>query len=177
MTYPVFATGDSLPASDLNAIGLWLVKSQTIGTGVSSVTVTGAFSSSFENYLIIVNGGAGSAIASMRLTLGSTATNYYYAGKARDYAGTDLNINGSNVAFWYAAETDPNGMTGVIQLQNPQLATRTLFSTTITAPRAAGYWLGAGGFLNDATQYTAFTFTFSGGTQTGGTIRVYGYRN
>jgi hypothetical protein len=33
-----------------------------------------------------------------------------------------------------------------------------------------------GGYLNDATSYTAFTITASSGTMTGGTITVYGYR-
>jgi hypothetical protein len=34
-----------------------------------------------------------------------------------------------------------------------------------------------GGFLNDSTAYTAFTFTANTGTWTGGTIRVYGLQN
>ena len=54
MTYPVFATGDVLNASDMNAVGLWLVKTQTIGSGVGSVAVTGAFSADYDNYKIIV---------------------------------------------------------------------------------------------------------------------------
>jgi len=177
MPVPDFSPGEVLTAAAMDSIGLWLVKTQAVGTGVASVTVTDAFSADYANYRIVVTGGAGSAIASMRLTLGATATGYYYGGKARTYAGADLNIEGPNVAFWYAAETEPNGMSGSIELQNPQLVARTLFNTTITSPRAAGYWLAAGGYLDNNTQYTALTFTFSGGTQTGGTIRVYGYRN
>jgi len=33
------------------------------------------------------------------------------------------------------------------------------------------------GYVNNTTQYTAFTISPSSGTLTGGTIRVYGYRN
>ncbi len=77
MSYPVFATGDVLNASDMNAVGLWLVKSQTIGTGVSSVTVTGAFSANYDRYKITVSGGVASTPLDIRLTLGSTATGYY----------------------------------------------------------------------------------------------------
>jgi hypothetical protein len=180
MAIKTFTTGEVLTAADTNTYlansGLVYVTSATIGSGVSSVTVSNAFSATYDNYRIIVNAGAGSAIASLRLTLGATATGYYYAGKARDYSGSDLNVQGSNVAFWYSAETEPNGMSGIIELQNPQLAKRTLFNTTITAPRSAGYWLAVGGYLDNDTQYTAFTFTFSGGTQTGGNISVYGYR-
>jgi hypothetical protein len=180
MAIKTFTTGEVLTAADTNTYlansGLVYVKSQTIGSAVPSVTVTDAFSATYDNYRIIVNAGVGSAIASLRLTLGATATGYYYGGKARDYSGADLNVQGSNVAFWYSAETDSNGLTGTIELQNPQLAKRTLFNTTITAPRTSGYWLAVGGFLDNDTQYTAFTLTFSGGTQTGGTVSVYGYR-
>jgi len=41
MTFPVFASGDVLNASDMNGVGLWLVKTQAVGSGVASVTVTG----------------------------------------------------------------------------------------------------------------------------------------
>ena len=40
--------------------GLTLVKTQTIGSGVSSVTVTDAFSSTFENYCIEITNVPGS---------------------------------------------------------------------------------------------------------------------
>jgi hypothetical protein len=41
---------------------LTLIKTQTIGTAVSSVTVTGAFSTTYDNYKIIVSGGVASAM-------------------------------------------------------------------------------------------------------------------
>jgi hypothetical protein len=111
------------------------------------------------------------------MTLGSTATGYYYGGKARTNAGSDLNVQGANDTYWYAAETAVNGMSGVIDVIGPNLAVRTQFSTVISPPRTDAYWLAVSGYLNDTTQYTSFTVTFNGGTQTGGTIRVYGYRN
>ena len=36
-------------------VGLVFIKSQTIGSGVSSVTVNDAFSATFDNYIIAVN--------------------------------------------------------------------------------------------------------------------------
>jgi hypothetical protein len=33
------------------------------------------------------------------------------------------------------------------------------------------------GFLNNSTQYTAFTIATTTGNMTGGVIRVYGYQN
>ena len=59
--------------------GLRLIKKQTIGTGVSSVTVTGAFSATYDNYKIIVTGGSNSVGTSNVLTtLGGSTTGYYY---------------------------------------------------------------------------------------------------
>jgi hypothetical protein len=40
--------------------GLTLVKSQVIGTTVSTVTVTNAFSATYNTYKIVINGGVGS---------------------------------------------------------------------------------------------------------------------
>jgi hypothetical protein len=149
----------------------------TIGNAVSSVTVSGAFSALYDAYRVILTGGVGTATAVLQMTLGATSTGYYYAGKARTYAGADTNIAATNAAWWYAAESGTNALTGLIELQNPNLAKQTLFQTTIVPPRTDGYWLGAGGYLADTNQYTAFTLTPNAGTITGGTIRVYGYRN
>ena len=195
MGYPSFSVGDVLTANDMNAVGLWRITGCTVtsaggtaatasngvitvGSGNTSVTVSSAFSSSYDNYLIQLNGGAGSATNALRLTLGSTTTGYYYAGKGRTYAGADSNIDNNNVdGFWYGGETATNGMTGLIQIMGPNLAIRTQYTTTWAAPRTDGYFYSAAGFLDNATQYTAFTITFGTGSQTGGTIRVYGYRN
>ena len=61
---PTYTAGEILTSADMNDVstlgnyqGLFHIKTQTIGTAVSSVTVTGAFSSDFDNYLITVTGG------------------------------------------------------------------------------------------------------------------------
>lgn len=178
MTFPSFNVGDTLTANDMNAVGLWLVKTQTVGSAVSSVTLSSVFSSDYDNYLVIVSGGAGSASNALRLTLGSTTTGYYYAGQGRTYAGVDSTIDNNNVnGWWYAGETAATGMTGVIQIIAPNLAKESQYMSTWAAPRTDGYYYSASGFLNNTTQYTAFTITFGTGTQTGGTVKVYGYRN
>ena len=177
MTYPVFASGDVLNASDMNAVGLWLVKTQTIGTTVSSVSVTSAFSSDYDNYIITVNGGVASATCDLRLTLGSTATGYYFGFLFRTYAGVTGGDAGSNVAFWAAGGGTTNSLTMNVQLQNPNLAKNTHFATTYANSATTSALAISAGYLADTTAYTAFTITPSTGTLTGGTIRVYGYRN
>ena len=71
MGFP-YSPGDVLTAADLNeSSGLVLVKTQTVGSGVSSVTVTGAFSATFDNYLITDNGGTQSVDTALMFFFGS----------------------------------------------------------------------------------------------------------
>lgn len=176
MTFPVFASGDVLNASDMNAVGLWLVKSQTIGTTVSSVTVTGAFSADYDNYKIIVSGGAASTTAGLDLKLGATATGYYNVYIFSGYGtSTVAASNGNNAVLWAGlGATTANGHQMNIDLLNPFAAKNTTFSGALQNQTTnAG---AITGFLNNTTSYTEFTISTSTGTMTGGTIHVYGYR-
>ena len=69
--------------------GLTLISTTTIGTTVSSVTVSGAFSSTYDNYRINIVGGIASVGDNCNLTLGATATGYYQAVVIVSYAGVD----------------------------------------------------------------------------------------
>jgi hypothetical protein len=177
MPVPDFSPGEVLTAAAMDSIGLWLVKSQTIGTGVSSVTVTGAFSADYDNYKIIVTGGVASATNVLNMTLGSTSTGYYYGGLARTYLGSTLSIQLANGGNWYAGEGTVNSLIMNANVFDPFNAKNTVFTMDMADTRADGYWLTVGGYLADTTSYTSFTLTASAGTLTGGTIRVYGFRN
>ena len=179
MTYPVFASGDVLNASDMNAVGLWLVKTQTIGTAVSSVTVTGAFSADYDNYKITAVGGTQSTGGNIALTLGSAATGYYYSMLYVDYAAPAAAspLRAQNVASFAYAGSGNQGLSVDVDLQNPFATTRTNLRALVAQNKTDGFAAFQNGFLNDATSYTAFTLTISSGTMTGGTVRVYGYRN
>jgi hypothetical protein len=180
MTFPSFTTGEVLTAADMNAVGLWLVKTQTIGTAVSTVTVTGAFSSNYDAYLITITGGVGSGSAGVNMTLGATATGYYFAANYVSYIGGSGVFNGANVASWQECiYMSTQAINCQITLKNPNLAQRTFINwqNSGAATTAVNLSTNGGGYLNDSTQYTAFTLTPTAGTMTGGTIRVYGYRN
>lgn len=176
MTYPTFTNGTVLPASDLNAIGLWLVKSQTVGTGVSSVTVTDAFNSSFDNYMVTYTGGVGSALHNMRLQLGSATSGYYGLGIYGTFAGTTVSgINDNNAAqFRYVGGGDAYGSTLRATLITPYATGLTSINAIIDTGTSFGTYVGR--YYPD-TQFTAFTMSPDSGTLTGGTIRVYGMRN
>ena len=158
--------------------GLELITAQTIGSAVSSVTVSNCFSATYDNYKIIVSGGAASTGTTMRMTLGSTAAGYYYGGY---YSALNSASNGQgyegNVAYWQNVKITTNGLNASMELYSPFLSARTMmWSTTIDAT-SSGFIQHMAGFLDNATSYTSFTLTTSSGTVTGGTIRVYGYRN
>jgi hypothetical protein len=159
------------------ASGLTLIKTQTIGTAVASVAVTDAFSSTYENYKIIVNGGAASAGPTLQFILGSTTTGYYWGGAGNTFAGVGAAGNGANSASVDMGSAVPNGIFANIEISSPNLANRTVFSGSLIRATTTGLFIPVGGYVDNATQYTGFTLTPSSGTLTGGTIRVYGYAN
>jgi hypothetical protein len=74
-TPPDFTTGAVLTAAQMNAVGLWLVKTQTVGSAVPDVTVTDAFSADYDNYKILYTGGTASgAVGPLNMKLGSSTT-------------------------------------------------------------------------------------------------------
>jgi hypothetical protein len=183
MPITTYTAGQVLTAASLNsnfsaAGGLQFIKAQTIGTGVSSVTVTGAFSATYDNYLITVSGGVASTSNNFYLTLGATASGYVYAGTYVQFSSSTLNGTATNVATYFdAGYGTTNALSGRIELESPFLAKRTVFRSQATSTTTTTFMNSYAGFLNDATSYTAFTLTASTGTWTGGTIRVYGYAN
>jgi hypothetical protein len=154
--------------------GLQLVKKQTIGSGVSSITVTGAFSSSYDNYKIIISGGSSSAGSYLNTILGSVTTGYNAGYLGFTYASTTSNAGQNNGAAWaYSFFADgSNGINGSMELLNPFAAKPTYFNSTC-ATNLQG--LTGQGFNTSSTSFTAFTITTNGPTLTGGTIYVYGY--
>jgi len=159
------------------ASGLVLITAQTILSAVPSVVVSDVFSSTYENYLVTLNGGVGSTTLNLRMILGATTTGYYYGVPLVTFT-SDLSLTtGQNATHWRAGEATVNASIMSIVIQSPQLAKISVMATTIITPRTDGYAGAGGGYLNDTTQYTGFTITPSTGTLTGGVIRVYGYQN
>ena len=159
--------------------GLDLIVAQTIGSGVSSVTVSNAFSSAYENYRITISGGAGSTATRLNIVFGATTTGYYYAFQGTNYsAGTGASAFGSNVAsIDYVGNVSTDSIIMNCDVFAPNLTKNTIVSGTLSQNATSGSVAVVGGYLANATAYTAFTIATATGTITGGTIRVYGYRN
>jgi hypothetical protein len=175
MGFPSFSAGEVLTAADMNAVGLWLVKTQTIGAGVSSVVVSNAFSATYDNYLITVSGGTGTASAEFRFRLGAATSGYRYSFLYTTYNNTPAAVGTAAGSFIeYVGQATTSSLGAYITLQNPFLTEHTFVQGPCGTETFAGF---TSGYLANTTSYSEFTLIIPVGTITGGTIRVYGYRN
>jgi hypothetical protein len=186
-TLPTFSAGEILTSSVMNDVstlgnyqGLFHVKTQTIGSGVSSVTVSGAFSSDFDDYLVAVNTVISANQPNLGLRLGATATSYAYAGSYQNFSGGAITVDSSTTATYWNIGACGNGTTGSgrvdfhATVKSPQLAQQSFYVVNNGSLAWTNFYTG---YLNNTTQYTALTILPSSGTLTGGTVRIYGYRN
>jgi hypothetical protein len=160
------------------ASGLTLVKTQTIETNVTSVAVTSAFSSTYDNYFITVNGGTNTGHGNIKIQLGATTSAYHIGGNYMSYTSNTINgYAATNDSNWYAGKHSPDDNYLETFLHNPNLAKITEFTArAVGGNNASGGITNYQGFLNNTTQYTDFTLIFDTAS-TGGTIRVYGLQN
>jgi hypothetical protein len=184
MPVPDFSPGEVLTAAAMDSIGLWLVKSQAVGTGVSSVTVNDCFNADFENYKVIYSGGKNSTVAdiNMQLTIGGTASATAYYGVlvyGNLSTGAVTGATNNNAAVWSWAGAGAGNNDGAaslnVELLNPFDAKRTrIHNAQVVYGTVYGTYTG----LHDlGTSYDGIKITVAAGTMTGGTIRVYGFRN
>ena len=163
-----------------NTAGLVLISRTTIGSAVSSVTVSDAFSADYDTYKIILSGGAGSTISNLTVQMGSTTTGYY-GGLIYEVFSTAAvgGVGQVNAASWaYAGQGGSLGLTMNATIMQPYLEKATSIMSLqprLTTTAGAGTNSSFSGFLDDATSYTSFTLGADAGTLTGGTIDVYGY--
>jgi hypothetical protein len=181
MAVKTFTTGEVLTAADTNTYlnngGLVYVTSQTVGSAVSSVTVSNCFSSTYTNYRIMISNVDASVSGTslfMRFDAGGT-TNYYSSVYYDSYTGTDTatlrrNAQASGGIGTSGAADNTSAAVDVFQ---PNLAFRTTWAGLFSADGLQGW---CGGTSVATTQYTDVTILPNSGTLTGGTIVVYGYR-
>ena len=184
-TLPTFSAGEILTSSVMNDVstlgnyqGLFHIKTQTVGNAVSSVAVTGAFSADFDNYLITMNGGTVSTDASMSMILGASVTGYYgFMNYGTVPVNTPLGVSRNNAAnaAWVGGGASGQMCHVRVEVFGPFAARYTkLLNSTYQNGLAYGTMQGE---HRVATSYTGFTLSPDAGTLTGGSIRVYGYRN
>ena len=162
-----------------NPQGLELIATQTIGSGVTNVTVSNCFSSTYDNYRVILNS-TGSSAGSVGIRVGSSVTEYYgFLFYGEWTAITPSSQHSNNLALHRYI----GGCSGASQsvhascdILSPFKAEYTRFSNgTYLDTTSIGT---SQGIHKVASSYSSCELLFQGGgTMTGGTIRVYGYRN
>ncbi len=180
MGFP-YSSGDVLTAADLNASsGLVLVKETTIGSSVSSVTVTDAFSSTFQNYRVVVNVLSASSALGVRVRVNNITTNYFSSKYGVRFNGGTftglVNNDATYMDFGSCGSSAGGSMT--FDVVRPFATQKTLFNgTACYALTNTGGNVWYAGFHNSALSVTSLTFLTSTGTISNGKIRVYGYND
>ena len=183
MAIKTFTTGELLTAADTNTYlansGLVLVKSQTVtgGAGVSSVTVSDAFNSTYDNYVVLYTGGTCSTATGLNLALGSSTSTYYQVLIYGSYAGSGPSLaitNNNRVAWSWCGAGNTTFVAMNVTLMQPFTTYYTrIIGNTYDGNDASGSMQG---IHKSSTSYSAFTLTTEAGNMIGGTITVYGYR-
>jgi hypothetical protein len=158
--------------------GYELIKTQTIGTSVTAVTVTDAFSTTYDSYKILINGGTASAEAILNIQIGAATTGYYQTLVYGLYSGGGaLNAVVSNgTRFTYCGTGNTAGLNLNLNVDSPFLEKNTFVSGNVSRISAGSYAGASQGFLNNTTSYTSFVLGTNGASMTGGEIAVYGYK-
>jgi hypothetical protein len=177
MPVPDFSPGEVLTAAAMDSIGLWLVKTQTVGTAVTSVTITDAFSANYNNYRILIRGIKSSTATNLFINFGAVTTGYYGSFYFDAYTGLNTGVarrnNGADL-YIGDVETSLSEQFTSLDVANPFLSLSTTLHGNYYGGTVSGWF---GGTQASTTSFTSFRLKPSSGTFTGGTIAVYGYRN
>jgi hypothetical protein len=181
MAVKTFTTGEVLTAADTNTYlnngGLVYIGATTIGSAVSSVVVSSVFSSTYDNYRIVVNVNSQSADGYARIQFNNDTGSVYYD-VATEIVWQTATLNAVASAASTTGRLGRYSATfgnwaGSFDIYKPNAATRTFLLGQSGAP---GYFWTTGLQVAADTANTGFTLSPSTGTWTNGTIRVYGYR-
>lgn len=185
MAFPSFSSGDILTASDMNAVGLWLIKTQSLTT--VSNAITSVFSSTYDAYRVVVSDMNNATATNRQVTLrfrttsDDTGANYFW-GQYGFYSATPFSSGAAGATYgdiMAIADTTNDGGSLILDIVNPNLAKATTYSGSAVAYQSnvTAYTMRfVFGGVNTNTQYTGFSI--NGTTDNlSGTVRVYGYRN
>jgi hypothetical protein len=164
----------------MNAVGLWLIKEQTIGSAVSTVTVTSAFSADYDVYKITITGGSASADDDLRFNFDGNTAGYYngttYVLNNSGF-GNANGVGNNNQAFWLRiGRAGTNYIDLSMEVRDPFATKRSSFNCAHAQFTNGGAAFTSQGYHDSATSFTGFRIATSSGTMTGGVIRVYGYK-
>jgi hypothetical protein len=177
-TPPDFTAGQVLTAAQMNAVGLWLVKTQNLSTGQTSIAINNAFVSDYSRYLIQIEGITRSSSGNILFQLNGITTSVYTS------SGIFL-VYGSSTVTGFApagASTCIIGSIGTgagfieITITNPNFAIAKDMTSKSTDGATFYDFVHRVSSSSTATGFT-LSVTGAGVTFGGGVVKVYGYRN
>ncbi len=187
MTYPVFATGDVLNASDMNAVGLWKIGEFTASGSSSTLICDNIFTDNYQNYKIVMNlNTTGSSnwawFQYLDTSGGIIGSGYFGAFYAQDYAtsgstaffGVWNNVV-NPLGYTYFASDLQTGFE--ITIYNARSSAQTMHNGQWTGIEAGvRYAAGTTVGSNNAGIVRGIRIGNNGGTNITGKVSVYGFR-
>ena len=171
---------DNLTYLDAKKSGLTCVKAETTVTASNSVTADGVFTSSYTNYLLLVNytiSGAGQLRIKLRTGGTSASTNYNFQTVEGNASSLTTSTAASQTSYLVGAFGSGLDAGSNVQLFGPQLAKATTIMVgntgangALTAPLYEQWY----GNHSTATAYDGVEI-FTNGTNWTGVYAIYGY--
>jgi hypothetical protein len=169
-------SGATAPEWQTASAGALTLISTTTSSAVStSVTYTNCFTSTYRNYIVMIDGSQSTNSGFIQLQMrasGTTQTTNYYGGRYQvGTAGSGYSVGQTNAASWEICDGSNNKFSIVANIMTPQIG-KVQCNTR--------YWTRNGdtggiqqGFIDTTTQYDSMVLSYSG-TFTG-TVSIYGY--
>jgi hypothetical protein len=188
MAIKTFTSGDVLTAADTNAYlnnGGLVYITQVSNSSTNTLSVNNCFTSTYQNYRIIINQTAISANQSMniRFRVGGaddTSANTQYMNNtctAAGVAGVTSGAAQTELLLGFVGTASPTAGSS-IDIFSPQLTSRTWGTSLRYEYDSASYVSRSGSFVKDeVTSFDGLTLFAGGGATFSATVYVYGYRN
>lgn len=177
-TPPVFSAGAVLTASQMNAVGLWLVAEVNQTSQAATIPVSNCFSADFDNYRVVVTNVASNGDNGMWLRFGGLTTGHYGWMHYTEWTGGTGGAGSNNATAMYIGLTETNNASGQhsFDVLNPYKSG--FYTSAHGTWYARGYQGWFGGTQIATSSITGFALlSDSAGKTVSGTVRVYGYRD
>jgi len=183
-------TSERITSADINTYltnsGLVYVTGASF-SAASSVSVNNCFTSTYDNYKLMINISATSLAGplTLRYRTGGVDANgsiYYYAGliSYTNSAATGIPSSAGAQQQTFMSVQDPAYFPAhpiTMEIMQPYLALRTFWTSQgmySVNPVPYAFWMN--GVLNNTTSYDGFSIYNNGGGTISGSYRLYGYR-
>ena len=180
MAIKTFTTGEVLTAADTNTYlansGLVYITSVTSGATASSVTVSNCFSSTYDNYRIVVSGGSASVASDYSFQFSGITTSVYQTyGYFMNPGVATLNAYGPAVTTQFLiGSQNTSSFAGFFDVTNPNQAKQKQLSNCV-GNSATGFYSFSGNCTSTSAA-TGCVLTPNAGTWNTVTVTIFGYR-